>query len=183
MTRWMGRAAASLLAAVGLLALAATGAGAVPAFAVQTGQPCSSCHVGGFGPQLTPFGREFKILGYTVRAAEGTIPVSAMAIASFLHTAADQPPAPHYAANDNTTLDQISLFLAGGFNTHIGGFSQFTYDGVARAFAWDNLDLRAVDQLTIAGSDAVVGLSLNNNPTIQDPWNTLSGWGFPYTDS
>ena len=28
---------------------------AVPAFTDQTGQPCQTCHVGGFGPQLTPF--------------------------------------------------------------------------------------------------------------------------------
>ena len=181
--RPFGAAAYCLAIGIALIGLSTGRAQAVPAFADQTGQPCSSCHVGGFGPQLTPFGREFKILGYTTRTVEGTIPVSAMAIASYLHTAADQPPAPHYAANDNTTLDQISLFLAGGLNKNFGGFSQFTYDGVARAFAWDNLDLRAVDQLTIAGSDAVVGLSLNNNPTIQDPWNTLSGWGFPYTDS
>src|SRR5476651_908787 len=181
--RQFGAAAYFLAVGIALIGLSTGQAQAVPAFADQTGQPCSSCHVGGFGPQLTPFGREFKILGYTVRSTQGTIPVSAMAIASFLHTAADQPPAPHYAANDNTTLDQISLFLAGGFNTHLGGFSQFTYDGVARAFAWDNLDLRAVDQVKIAGADAVIGLSLNNNPAVQDPWNTLSPWGFPYTDS
>jgi hypothetical protein len=178
------RAAACCLAiGIALMGLTIERAQAVPAFADQTGQPCSSCHVGGFGPQLTPFGREFKILGYTPRTKEGTLPLSAMAVASFLHTSADQPPAPHYAANDNTTLDQISVFLAGGLNKNLGGFSQFTYDGVARAFAWDNLDLRAVDQLTIAGDDAVVGLSLNNNPAIQDPWNTLAPWGFPYTDS
>jgi hypothetical protein len=182
-SRLFGAAVHCLALGIALIGLSTGRAQAVPAFADQTGQPCSSCHVGGFGPQLTPFGREFKILGYTVRATEGTIPVSAMAIASFLHTAADQPPAPHYSANDNKTLDQISLFLAGGFNTHLGGFSQFTYDGVARAFAWDNLDLRAVDQVKIAGADAVIGLSLNNNPAVQDPWNTLSPWGFPYTDS
>jgi hypothetical protein len=179
----IGSAAYCLAIGIALMGLTIGRAQAVPAFADQTGQPCSSCHVGGFGPQLTPFGREFKILGYTARTNQGTIPVSAMAIASFLHTAADQPPAPHYAANDNTTLDQISLFLAGGLNKNLGGFSQFTYDGVARAFAWDNLDLRAVDQLKIAGEDAVIGLSLNNNPAIQDPWNTLAPWGFPYTDS
>ena len=34
---------------------------ALPAFATQTGQPCQACHVGGLGPQLTPFGRNFKI--------------------------------------------------------------------------------------------------------------------------
>lgn len=36
-------------------------AGAVPDFAQQTGQACSTCHIGSFGPQLTPFGREFKL--------------------------------------------------------------------------------------------------------------------------
>ena len=36
---------------------------AVPSFASQTGQPCTACHVGAFGPQLTPFGRAFKIGG------------------------------------------------------------------------------------------------------------------------
>ena len=158
-------------------------ASAVPAFADQTGQPCSSCHVGGFGPQLTTFGRQFKILGYTARIQEGTIPVSAMAVVSYLRTSSDQPAAPHYAANDNVALDQVSLFLAGGINKNFGGFSQFTYDGVARAFSWDNLDLRAVAPVTISGTDVVLGVSINNNPAIQDPWNTLPAWGFPYTDS
>jgi hypothetical protein len=36
---------------------------AVPAFAVQTSQPCAACHVGAFGPQLKPFGRDFKLHG------------------------------------------------------------------------------------------------------------------------
>jgi hypothetical protein len=182
-TRLISATSQLLMIGLVLTALTVTRAQAVPAFADQTGQPCSSCHVGGFGPQLTPFGREFKILGYTVRSQEGTVPVSAMAVASYLHTAANQAAAPHYAPNDNVALDQVSVFLAGGFNKYLGGFSQFTYDGVARAFSWDNLDLRVVDQLKIGGTDVVAGLSLNNNPTIQDPWNTLSGWGFPYTDS
>ena len=34
---------------------------ALPSFAAQTGQPCTACHIGGFGPQLTPLGRAFKI--------------------------------------------------------------------------------------------------------------------------
>jgi hypothetical protein len=29
----------------------------------------------------------------------------------------------------------------------------------------------------------LVGLDLNNNPGIQDPYNTLPAWGFPYTNS
>ncbi len=175
-----------ILATIAALGLGVDVAQAVPAFAIQTGQACNACHVGGFGPQLTPFGRQFKLEGYTMRAGDTfTPPVSAMAMASFVHTNIDQPgaPAPHYATNDNLTLDQASLFIAGGIGDHFGGFTQWTYDGVGRAVAWDNLDLRATDHETIAGSDVLLGLSLNNSPGTQDSWNTLPAWGFPYTTS
>jgi hypothetical protein len=162
-------------------------AAAVPAFAVQTGQPCASCHVGGFGPQLTQFGREFKMNGYTMRAVGqwDAAPVSMMAVASYIRTLRDQESAPaaHYSTNNNLTLDQASVFLAGGFGQHFGAFVQATYDGVGRSFSWDNLDLRAVTTTTVFGSNAVIGVSLNNSPTVTDPWNTLSAWGYPYTSS
>jgi hypothetical protein len=178
--------AAGVLAGLAFSVVLSGEAQAVPAFAEQTGQPCAMCHVGGFGPQLTPFGREFKLDGYTMRAGSAfTVPVSAMAVASFVHTQKDQssPPAPHYAVNDNTTIDQVNLFLAGGDGHHLGGFAQFTYDGVGRSFSWDNMDLRVSDRETFMGSDVVYGLSVNNNPTVQDEWNTLPAWGFPYTGS
>src|SRR5690348_6481533 len=88
-----------LLAGSSLLFVGATffvhrPAQAVPAFAEQTGQACASCHVGGYGPQLTPFGRQFKITGYTLRAKPFNVPLSAMAVASYVHTkrAQDEPP-------------------------------------------------------------------------------------------
>src|SRR6202166_1174193 len=177
-------------AVIGLLfllcVLCARSAYALPAYAVQTAQPCSACHVGGFGPQLTPFGRQFKLEGYVMRGTqEFVLPVSAMAVASYVRTSADQPgpPAPHYGVNDNFTLDQANLFIAGGFGDHFGSFAQFTYDGVGRSFAWDNLDLRATDRVKLFGENVLVGLTLNNSPGVQDPWNTMSAWGFPYTDS
>ena len=37
---------------------------ALPSFARQTGQPCGTCHTD--FPALTPYGRRFKLLGYTV---------------------------------------------------------------------------------------------------------------------
>lgn len=40
-------------------------ANALPSFARQTGQKCAACHVGGSWPQLTPWGRFFKLSGYT----------------------------------------------------------------------------------------------------------------------
>lgn len=173
--------------AVGGWLAGASPALAVPAFAVQTSQPCSSCHVGGFGPQLTQFGREFKMNGYTMRAVGqwDVAPVSMMAVASYIRTQRDQSsaPAPHYSTNDNLTLDQASFFLAGGYGQHLGAFVQTTYDGVGRSFSWDNVDLRAVTTTSLFGSNAVLGVSLNNSPTVTDPWNTLPAWGYPYTGS
>ena len=160
-------------------------ASAVPAFAEQTGQNCRSCHVGSFGPQLTPFGREFKLRGYTLRTKSFNVPLSAMAVASYVSTkeAQAEPPTDHSKRNNNLSFDEASIFLAGGVGSHFGGFAQVTYDGADQAWAWDNMDLRAVGTGKISGKELVYGLSINNNPTIQDAWNSLPGWGFPYTDS
>ncbi len=43
-------------------------AAALPAFARQTGQPCGKCHTD--FPSLTPFGRRFKLGGYTLGGGE-----------------------------------------------------------------------------------------------------------------
>ena len=179
------RLAGLCVLAMAAVALSATNAAAVPAFAVQTGEPCQGCHVGGFGPQLTAFGREFKLEGYTLRTNSFNVPISAMAVASYLQTAKTQSPAPApgFSGNDNWALDQFSLFFAGGFGQHLGAFVQGTYDGVAKAWHWDNLDLRATTALKVDKADVTLGASLNNAPTVQDAWNTLPAWGFPYTTS
>lgn len=158
---------------------------AVPAFAMQTRQPCQACHVGGFGPQLTAFGREFKLHGYTLRTNPFNVPLSVMTVASYVQTdkAQENPPANHYGRNDNGTVDQVSFFVAGGVGEHFGGFIQNTYDGVHRSWTWDNLDLRAVTTTTFANHDVLLGASLNNNPSVQESWNTMAAWGFPYTSS
>ena len=181
----VSRIAAPAVIVGSIAVLAAAPAGALPAFAVQTGQPCQACHVGGLGPQLTAFGRNFKLHGYTLRTTTFNVPVSAMAIASFVRTEKDQPPPPahNFAANDNVAIDQLNLFVAGGFGPHVGAFIQATYDGVRKVFTWDNLDVRATTDAQIRGQDVVLGVSLNNNPTVQDAWNTTPAWGFPYTTS
>lgn len=173
------------IAGVGLAVLAAAPARAVPAFGAQTGQSCNACHVGGFGPQLTPFGRRFKDGGYTLRLNSSNVPLSAMAVASYIRTrkAQDPPPAAGFSGNDNLAVDQISVFFAGGFGQHLGAFVQATWDGIGKVFTWDNLDVRATTNAKVAGHDVQLGLSLNNAPTITDPFNTLKAWGFPYTGS
>ena len=119
--------------AIGVVTLSAGGAGACRRSRSRPANPVQAA-IGGFGPQLTPFGREFKLRGYTLRVAKN-IPVSVMAEASYVRTEKDQPspPAPHYGVNDNVTIDQVGLFIAGGLGDHLGAFIQNTYDGVAGA--------------------------------------------------
>jgi hypothetical protein len=161
---------------------------AVPAFATQTGQPCTACHVGGYGPQLTPFGRAFKIGGYTQSGGDGLaskIPLSAMVLSSLTQTSANQPSpaATHFARNTNPAIDQVSVFLAGRINDYLGGMVQGTYNGINVTEKLDNTDLRATDEFDFAGSTLRVGISVNNGPTVQDPYNTTFAWGFPYVQS
>src|SRR3569833_3111284 len=54
---------------------------ALPAFARQTGQNCLACHAGGQFPELTPYGRLFKLTGYTMGAR--SMPLSVMAVLDY----------------------------------------------------------------------------------------------------
>lgn len=61
------------------------GARAVPSFARQTGLACAACHTA--FPELTPFGRWFKLNGYTFSTGESMLPPLAGAVqSSFTHT-------------------------------------------------------------------------------------------------
>lgn len=66
---------------------------------------------------------------------------------------------------------------------HIGTFIQVTGNDFDRKFAMDNMDIRFADNGALAGKSITYGISLNNNPTVQDPFNTLNGWKFPYMAS
>jgi hypothetical protein len=174
------------------LSLACAVASAVPSFARQTGQPCAMCHVGGFGPQLTEFGIDFKLGGYTVtKGGDWVPPLAGMLMTGFTHTSKDQDPSTldghsltgKLEANDNLTLDQASLFFAGRLADHVGIFSQVTYDGIAQQTSIDNVDLRAASTGKVGTHSVVYGLSVNNNPGVQDPFNTLPAWMYPWIAS
>jgi len=76
LTGWSsGRYWAAVIAIFGMLNPLL--AHALPAYARQTGQNCIACHAGGQFPELTPYGRLFKLTGYTIGTRN--IPISAMA--------------------------------------------------------------------------------------------------------
>jgi len=166
---------------------------ALPSYARQTGLSCAACHYS--FPELTQFGREFKLNGYTLTGMStidvkedsdqtirlkllNTLPLSAMLQTSCTHIGKDIP------GQQNNSVDfpqQLSLFYAGQITPHIGTFIQMTYNG--QSIVMDNTDIRFSNQGMIGSTSIVYGLTLNNNPSVQDLWHTTPAWGFPYATS
>jgi hypothetical protein len=159
-------------------------AASLPLYARQTGQPCATCHTAFL--ELTPFGRRFKLGGYTLGGGDWSGPPFAVMLQpTFTNTAADQQeaPAPHFATNNNLAVQQVSLFTGGRITDNLGAFIQGTYDGVGRRFSWDNTDIRFAKSLNVDGHTLLWGVTANNNPAVQDVWNTIPAWSFPYISS
>jgi hypothetical protein len=139
-----------------------------------------------YGPALTAYGRQFKLNGYVWGDADTVIPpIAVMAQGGFTHTSKDQvsPPADHFATNDNLSLDQVSLFYGGRIFKSVGAFVQVTYSGEDRKVTWDNLDVRFARATSVGDHSIVWGISVNNNPTVQDLWNSTPAWSYPYITS
>lgn len=163
---------------------------AVPSLTRQTGLACTECHT--VFPELTPLGRSVKLHGYVQAGAkkpEFFIPVCLIAQASY--TVADQTTtgvAPFDSTNNNATdrwniPQQLNLFYGGRIYDNFGGFIQATYDGTANALLLDNSDVRYANSVKLAGRELVYGVTVNNNPTTQDVWNTVPTWSFPFASS
>jgi hypothetical protein len=165
----------------------------VPSFSRQTGLACSVCHYQ--FPQLTPFGRLFKLNGYTLSGLTGISagdtsrpslkvspipPIAAMFVASLTQTGVAAPAAQNASAQ---MPEQASLFVAGSIAPRMGAFTQFTYAAQDGSFGVDNIDLRYANHTAMAGHDLLFGLTLHNNPTVQDVWNTLPAWSYPFMSS
>ena len=101
---------------------------------------------------------------------------------TFTNTQAPQPggAAPGFGVNNNLVMQQMSLFTGGRITENSGAFIQGTYDGVAHRFGWDNTDIRYARSVNISGHTFLWGITANNNPTVQDVWNTIPAWSFPF---
>src|ERR1700674_2627851 len=175
------------LLAVITLGGAMTPSGAVPSFARQTGMACSACHT--VFPELTPFGREFKLNGYVLdnikqvtgidTSARQTLainslpPISLSLQVSYTRTGAALPDSQltgAFAKNGDLLFpQQVSLFYAGKIADGLGAFIQLTYDGAGDHFGFHNTDLRFAHHFSFGGSsdnshDVILGVTLNNNP-------------------
>lgn len=193
----------ALVAGFALAALyLAPQAHAVPSFARQTGLSCEACHT--VFPELTHFGRMFKANGFTldnlqqvrdINSEKGTLlllptqaPLSVMLQVS--QTWLNQPlpdVSAHGAHSQRSTTgfpQQFSLFYAGKVAPHFGAMIQATYDSAAGSIGIDNTDLRFANLLLLPDDHSLIyGISLNNNPTVADLWNSTPAWSFPYAAS
>ena len=177
---------------------------AVPSFARQTGMACAACHT--VFPELTHFGRVFKANGYVldnlqqVQAVSSTREellelaktpaLSIMAQISYttLKTRlpdVSNPAAPGLTQNGTAGFpQQLSLFYAGKIAPHFGAFAQLTYANDSGTISIDNTDLRFANMTILPHRRSLIyGISLNNNPTAQDLWNSTPAFGFPYASS
>jgi hypothetical protein len=169
-------------------------ADAVPGFARQTGLSCSACH--NMFPEINSFGREFKLNGYTLSNLNTIIekndkeeillkllsnsPLSAMVQTSFTSINTKIPD------TQNNTVElpqQLSLFYTGLISPHIGTFIQLTYSGMDGTLGMDNVDIRYNNKAMIGTKRMIYGVTLNNNPSVQDVWNSIPAWRFPYATS
>lgn len=168
---------------------------AVPSYARQTGLPCSGCHY--TPPELNAAGRLFKLMGYIDKVKDDnlavpagprragldllkTLPLSAWFEASNTSTNRPQP------GTQNSSFEfpqDVSLFVAGAWATHVGSFLQVTYSAQDDHLGMDNTDIRYANKIERSGKEWDFGLTLNNNPTVEDLWNSTPAWGFPFIAS
>ena len=164
---------------------------AVPAYARQTGQACVACHVS--FPELTPYGRMFKLSGYTIGKRQD-LPLAVMAqfgVTSVRNNKDDQNQQ-IVPKTDKPELSAASVFIAGKVTDHIGGWIQWTYNNLFVNGAGQTVGHSGIDNtdFRVTGSSAspdstdlrwLYGFTLHNNTTVQDVWNSTPAFGFPFT--
>jgi hypothetical protein len=175
-----------------LLLFGASSSYAVPSFARQTGLSCNVCHY--TPPELTPFGRIFKLSGYSLitDAKKNTIgngktlellkalPLSVAFTVSDTELQAKEPG----TQNGTAAFPQdLSLYLAGELAPHVGTFFEVAYTHMNDHFGMGMSDLRYANHTKLAGKTFQYGINLNNQPTLEDLWNSTPAEGYPWIAS
>jgi hypothetical protein len=185
------------------LGLAAPMAQAVPSFARQTGMACEACHT--VFPELTHFGRIFKANAFTLDNLKQVRDIGASKEEMMLSLATLPPlavmvqvsdtwlnsPLPdgtggpgHSQTNTIGFPQQVGIFYAGKVAPHLGAMLQLTYSSASGSLGIDNTDLRYANSLVLQDERSLVyGVTINNNPTVEDLWNSTPAWGYPYAST
>ncbi len=193
----LGAAATLWVLGASTLMLGAKPAHAIPPFARQTGLACEACHT--LPPELTPFGRRFKLNGYVLTTRPPLVNdmddykrntlwltdlpgIAVLAQLNYSHYDRAPPdtgqPYPAHAQSDTYQFpDQFSLAYAGAVSDHVGAWMQLTYNGQAGSVGIDNIDIRYSDHTF--DNKWVWGITANNYLTFQDVWNGIGSYTIP----
>ena len=150
---------------------------AVPSFARQTAQECDACHITGFST-LTAFGRQFKLRGYSI--GERAMPFVIGGVASWTKNQNSQPTDSFAFKDDNQLIIQrASAYFAGKITDGSGAFVNWNYDGIEHKGTVEMTDVRYTHSMTLGDKELLLGITLNNNPTVSDIYNSTPAFGFP----
>ncbi len=169
------------------LALVPRQAWAIPSFVRQTGMSCAACHT--VAPELTPFGRQFKLRGYTMGEQLKSKPFPYdLPLAMGLQIGNTHVRNPHRGANvstdfpraQKTIVQQVAFYYGGRIAGKLGALAQYNWDGIGQSWGAEMVDIRYAGSVVLWGKELVYGVSVNNSPTVGDVWNTSPMWSFPH---
>jgi len=168
---------------------------ATTAFARQTGEPCSACHMQAYGPWLTQYGQKFKLDGYVAGNAnslpDAINPFALEVVGSITNTQKDVPVGQYYdnkagqsKANNNAVNDWTALYYTGRVTEKIGSYLQLNLNPqVGHSVSLAMADIRFANHASFQGNEITYGVTLNNAPTMSDFWMSTFAWMYPYTQS
>ena len=149
--------------------------------------------MGGFWPQLTPWGRFFKLAGYSVgkgfvdREKANYLPVGLLGQAGL--TWAAQPVnsqgQPVVTQNGIPQAYEFTGELATKLSDNAGIFYEYQLGNTFPGWKGSSgaVDIRATHFFHPNGAELLVGIDSNNNPTVQDVWNSAPDWSYPFYSS
>lgn len=170
---------------------------ALPLFSRQTEQNCVVCHAGGQYPELTPYGRYFKLTGYTL-GKRTNVPVSVQFVGGAATSTNGNNGTGQVNQSGKLEANYAFLNVGGKITDNFGAFSQWYYafnEQVSgngsipnqNQFAADVQDWRYADRYVGDSTDVVKdfiwGASLNNYAGVTDVWNSSPMWMYPYMGS
>lgn len=187
-----GRAAAVAAFAVAALVGFAPGtADAVPSMARQMNVSCSACHT--VFPELTSFGRQFKLRGYSLSVPKdrsdeifGNVPIAALlqvSRTSTRNTTTDGATPEDFPRDRDVIVQGAGLYYGGKLFDNAGAFIQYFYDGIDKKWKTEMVDMRYANTAEVGAKELIYGFTLNNAPTAADVFNSTPVWEFPHTET
>ena len=120
----------------------------------------------------------------TLPSRELQIPIAGMTVPNFTHINKKLDPADTpkgFSTNDNTFVEETSVFYGGQIYCNFGAFVTRHLRAPWQQFGfWTTPTSAMPTRFKLGETDVVYGVTANNNPTVQDPWNTTPAWSFPF---